>query len=257
MDAKKAEQERFREKLSTVGTLGAIGQVVRGLRDLPGRKTVVVISDGMRINDDGDLARETKTSRTLRRLIDQAARASVVIHTMNASGLQRVSPAAADALIAFDGSGARDARQMGDLITGRAAAISARQLGLTLLAEKTGGAAVRDSNDLSAGIRRLLDDAGGYYLIGYQPVEATFDAGTGRRLFHRLTLKVTQPGRYSVRMRDGFFGVPDGEASPPPSTPREQLADALTQKDEPASQREAGSSFCVSTPRRFTAGLRR
>ncbi|MCA1614934.1 MAG: hypothetical protein LC795_15050 [Acidobacteria bacterium] len=116
---------------------------------------------------------------------------------------------------------------MGELSSGRAAAISARQAGLSLLAEKTGGTAVHNSNDLSAGIRRVTDDAAGYYLIGYQPDEATFDAKTGRRLFHKLSLKVSRPGRYRVRMRDGFFGVPEEEAGTPPGTPRDQIAGAL------------------------------
>jgi VWFA-related protein len=229
VDAKKAELNRFSEDLSTVGTLGAISYVVRGLRDLPGRKTVVVISDGIRVEDDGDPARNTRAGRALRQLIDQAARASVVIHTLNAAGLQRVSPAAADSLTDSSYlSVARDAEGMGDFITGRAAAISGRQAGMSLLAEKTGGTAVRDLNDLSAGIRRLMDDAGGYYLIGYQPDESTFDAKTGRRLFHKLGLKVTRPGKYKVRMRDGFFGVPDEEkATAPPSTPRDQINGAL------------------------------
>lgn len=227
LDAKKAEQKSDLEDLSTVGTLGAVGHVVRGLRDLPGRKTVVVISDGIRVLDDADPARDTRTGRALRRLIDQAARASVVIHTMNAAGLQWYSATAADSLATPNGTGARDARQMGELITGRAAAIAARQAGLSLLAEKTGGTAVYDSNDLSAGIRRVMNDAAGYYLIGYQPNEATFDARAGRRLFHKLSLKVTRPGKYRVRMRDGFFGVPDEEATPTPGTPRDQLAGAL------------------------------
>jgi VWFA-related protein len=228
VDAKRAELEVFREDVSTVGTLGAIGHVVRGLGDLPGRKTVVVISDGIRVNDDEDLARDTRTGRALRRLIDQAARASVVIHTMNASGLQKASASAADSLAdSHNLSGARDSGQMGDLITGRGAAIAARQAGLSLLAEKTGGTAVYNSNDLSAGIRRVMNDAGGYYLVGYQPDQATFDARTGRRLFHTLSLKVTRPGRYRVRMRDGFFGVPDEEAAPAPGTARDQIAGAL------------------------------
>jgi len=227
VDSLKAVQESFREDLSTVGTLGAIGHVVRGLRDLPGRKTVVVISDGIRVGDDADPARDTRTGRALRRLIDQAARASVVIHTMNAAGIQWFSASAADSLATHSGVGTRDALQMGELISGRAAAISARQAGLSLLAEKTGGAALQGSNDLSAGIRRLLDEGRGYYLIGYQPDGSTFDAGTGRRLFHRLSLKVTRPGRYRVRMRDGFFGVPDGEASAPRGTQRDQIVGAL------------------------------
>jgi VWFA-related protein len=226
-DAKKAGQSGFSEELSTVGTLGAISHVVRGLRDLPGRKTVVVISDGIRTNDDADPARDTRTGRALRRLIDQAARASVVIHTMNASGIQWFSASAADSLATGNGLGARDAGQMGELITGRAAVTAARQAGLSLLAEKTGGTAVNYNNDLSGGIRRLMDEAGGYYLIGYQPDVSTFNAQSGRCPFHRLSLKVTRPGSYRVRMRDGFFGVPDAEASAPSGTPRDQLVGAL------------------------------
>lgn len=231
VDAKKAELEGFREELSTVGTLGTISHVVRGLRDLPGRKTVVVISDGIRIDDAADPARDTRTGRALRRLIDQAARASVVIHTMNASGLQRVSPSAADSLAdSGTASGARTPdgpRGTVQLMSDRGAVIFARQAGLSLLAEKTGGTAIRNSNDLSAGIRRLMDGAGGYYLIGYQPDASTFDARTGRRLFHKLSLRVTRPGKYGVRMRDGFFGVPDEEAVRSPPTPQGHITNAL------------------------------
>ena len=228
VDTKKAEQEGRREDISTVGTLGSIGHVVRGLRELPGRKTVVVISDGIRTSDSDDPARDTRTGRALRQLIDQAARASVVIHTLNATGLHRFSANAADSLADYSNlSGAKDAGQMGDLIAGRTAVSTGRQAGLSLLAEKTGGATIEKANDLGAGLRRLMSGEGGYYLIGYQPDAATFDDKTGRRLFHKLSLKVTRPGKYSVRMRDGFFGVPDEEAQPRPDTARDQIADAL------------------------------
>jgi VWFA-related protein len=231
VDAKKAEQDRFREDLFAVGTLGAISHVVRGLGELPGRKSVVVISDGFRFYDGEDLSRAKRTERRLQNLIDQAARASVVIHTMNASGLLKVSAAAEDSL-ADSGtvSGARTPdgpRGMGQLMSDRAADIFETQAGLTLLAEQTGGTAVHNTNDLGAGIRRVMNDESGYYLIGYQPDESTFDARTGRRLFHKLSLKVTRPGKFKVRMRDGFFGVPDEEAAPRPDTPRDQIAGAL------------------------------
>lgn len=224
IDAKKKEQNQFRDDVFAVGTLGAIGHVVRGLRELPGRKSVLVISDGFNFYDVDDPARAGRTARRLQQLIDEAARASVVINTMNATGLLTISPAAADAL-AEDGTstGARDAEGMNDLINGRGTEIFVKQAGLDLLAERTGGTAVRNTNDLSAGIRRVLDDQQGYYLVGYQPDAATFDPAAGRRL-HRLSLKVTRPGRYRVRMREGFFGVADaGEES----SPRDQLARAL------------------------------
>src|SRR4051812_23628658 len=41
--------EEFRETMFSVGTLGAIGYVVRGMRELPGRKSILLMSDGIRI----------------------------------------------------------------------------------------------------------------------------------------------------------------------------------------------------------------
>jgi VWFA-related protein len=231
MDAKKAELKRFREDLFAVGTLGAISYVVSGLRDLPGRKSVLVISDGFRIVDTDDPTNNTRTGRKLRQLIDQASRASVVIHTVNATGILRVLPSASDSLAdSHTMSGARTPdgpTGTGQLIADRASEIFEMQTGLSLLAEKTGGTAIHHNNDLSAGIRRVMDDQKGYYLIGYQPDESTFDAKTGRRLFHKLSLKVTRPGKYRVRMRDGFFGVPEEEANPLPRTPQAQITKAL------------------------------
>jgi VWFA-related protein len=227
LDAKNEELKKFREDLFTVGTLGAISHVVRGLRELPGRKSVLVISDGFRIFNSDDTTRDGRAAQKLRQLIDQAGRASVVIHTMNASGLQTLPPNSSDALADNTSTGARSAEGMGELISSRSADIFDAQTGMNLLAEKTGGTAVRNSNDLSAGIRRVLDEQKGYYLIGYQPDEVTFDPKAGRRLFHKLSVKVTRPGKFDVRMHDGFFGVPDEEASPRPSTPEGQITGAL------------------------------
>src|SRR5207244_2283060 len=73
-----------------------------------------------------------------------------------------------------------------------------------------------------------MADQKSYYLIGYRPDESTFDPQTGRRKFHHIALKVTRPGKYSVRMRNGFFGVSDEETSPVRRTQAQQLIGALT-----------------------------
>jgi hypothetical protein len=81
---------------------------------------------------------------------------------------------------------------------------------------------------LGLGIRRVLEDQNGYYLVGYRPDQSTFDERTGRRKFHHLSMKVTRPGKYSVRMRNGFFGVADANTAGPVATPRDQIINALT-----------------------------
>src|SRR5213075_829089 len=96
------------------------------------------------------------------------------------------------------------------------------QQGLDFLAQQTGCIAIKNTNDLSNGIRRVLEDQKGYYLIGYRPDEFTFDKRTGKRTFHHLTLKVTRPGKFNVRMRNGFYGVTE-EEKPAPQTLAQKL----------------------------------
>jgi VWFA-related protein len=215
------ELNQFREDMFAVGTLGAVSYVVRGLRELPGRKSILLISDGFTIYSRSDSTRNYRALESLRRLIDQAGRASVVIYTMNAAGLQTLM------LTAADNTGMMTPEQLEQQMTNRRTTAFDSQEGLSYLAQETGGIAIRNSNDLSGGIRRVIEDQKGYYLIGYRPEEATFDLRTGRRTFHKLSLKVLRPGKFNVRMRHGFYGVSDEEARATPTTAREQIHAAL------------------------------
>ena len=47
----KAEIDSYNHNLSSWSFLGTLGYVARGLRDLPGRKAIVVLSDGFDAND--------------------------------------------------------------------------------------------------------------------------------------------------------------------------------------------------------------
>ena len=220
IDTFNEEANQTRQDMFAVGTLGAISYVVKGLKTLPGRKSILLISDGFRIYNLDDPTRNYLAREKLNRLIDEAGRASVVIYTMNATGLQTLGFTAADDL-----SG-RDTQQLQDAMTSRRNAAFETQAGLDFLARQTGGIPIRNTNDLSGGIKRVMEDQKGYYLIGYRPDNATFDARTGRRTFHHLTLKVARPGKFNVRMRNGFFGVSD-EDKPVQRTLAQQMFDAL------------------------------
>ncbi|HMJ25408.1 MAG TPA: VWA domain-containing protein [Pyrinomonadaceae bacterium] len=220
IDAMNEELNQFREDMFSVGTLGAVSYVVKGLRQLPGRKSILLISDGFRIYNQEDSNRNYLALEKLRRLVDEAGRASVVIYTMNATGLQYFG------LTAADNPGSGDVQSM---LNDRRTAAFENQGGLDYLAQQTGGIAIKNNNDLSNGIRRVLEDQRGFYLIGYRPDNATFDPRTGRRTFHKLSLKVTRPGKFTVRMRNGFYGVTDEDRrGPVPRTLAQQLLSALT-----------------------------
>ncbi|MBA2503722.1 MAG: VWA domain-containing protein [Pyrinomonadaceae bacterium] len=216
--------DTFREDIFAVGTLGALNFIVRGLRELPGRKAVVMFSDGFRLFNRVGGAGESNTRilEALRRLTDLANRASVVVYTIDARGLQTLGFTAAD-----DTSGL-SASQLEERLTERRNELFDTQEGLNYLAQQTGGIAVRNNNDISGGIQRALNDQRGYYLIGYRPAESTFDSATGRRSYHKLTGKIKNRPDLRVRMRSGFYGFTDKEARPSRRTRGEQLIAALT-----------------------------
>jgi VWFA-related protein len=231
IDTKNKELEEFRSDLFSVGTLGAISYVVRGLSDLPGRKSILLISDGFKLMDREPLSGTSRNDRTLQRLqqlIDQTSRASVVIHTINASGLQARSMRAEDYMADTDNSsGARTPDQVEQALRERSNDALDLQSSLDYLADETGGMAIHNSNDLAGGIKKIIDEKG-YYLIGYRPDQKTFDPRAGRRTFHHLSLKVLRSGKFNVRMRNGFYGaVSDDRSNPASVGAREQILHAL------------------------------
>ncbi|MFN2454145.1 MAG: VWA domain-containing protein [Pyrinomonadaceae bacterium] len=212
--------DSFREELFSIGTLGAVNFVVRGLRELPGRKSVVLFSDGIRIfNKSGESGRALEA---LRRLTDLANRSSAVFYTLDARGLQPLG------LSAEDSTTDLSSEQVEKSLADRRADYFESQNGLNYLAQQTGGFFIRNTNDLGRGLRRVLEDQSGYYLIGYRPDDSTFDPATGRRKFHRLKVSVKNHPEYRVRTRNGFYGITNEDAHPVLRTRQEQLMAALT-----------------------------
>ena len=212
--------EDLREDVFAVGTLGAVNYIVKGLKELPGRKSVMLMSDGFRLFQFGDTAANLRTRIALDNLIDTANRASVVIYTMDTTGLQPLNFTAAD-------SGGMRPEQMSAALSAMRAQSFDNQGSLKYLANATGGIFNRNTNDLLKGIRRAIDDQKGYYLIGYRPDDETFERIRGRKKFHHFSVKVKRTGKFNVRMRQGFFGVPDDESQPVAKTPETRMIEAL------------------------------
>ncbi len=223
---------QYREELFTVGTLGALNFVVRGLRELPGRKSVVLMSDSLEVfNANGS---NFRTAEGLRRLIDFANRASVVFYTIDARGLLNTADTAANSLSGATSGGGGEITATGlsgakimQELTSKSLDILVAQEGMSYLANQTGGFLVRNNNDIAQGISRVLTDQKGYYLLGYRPDESTFDPVTGRRNFHRLEVRVKRAG-LNVRTRSGFYGIATENTRPVNRTRAQQLLSAIT-----------------------------
>jgi VWFA-related protein len=213
--------DRFREEVFAVGTLGALNYVIRGLTELPGRKSVILFSDGFSVFNQRLRDTNGRVFDALRRLTDLANRASVVIYSMDARGLQVLG------LTAEDNTYQKTSSDIANELEGRRQDYFESQGGLAMLAAETGGFFIHDTNDLNAGIRRVLNDQQGYYLLGYVPEASSFRAVRGATPFHKISVKVKRAGLH-VRSRTGFYGVPDEVLRPARRTPAQQVWAALT-----------------------------
>jgi VWFA-related protein len=212
----------FRNATFAVGTLGALRFVISGMSELPGRKSVVLFSDGIRLfpRDAQGSIDSNEVFGFMRQLIDQANRSSVVFYTIDARGLQAAGITAQDQIIS------PTPQSIGRVLSGRTRELFDTQEGLVYLARETGGVAIINNNDLTDGVRRFLDDQS-YYLIGYVPEDETFDPS--KRRFNKLDVRVLRDD-VKVRFRSGFINVAsNGDANRPATaqTPAQAIQRAL------------------------------
>ena len=92
------------------------------------------------------------------------------------------------------------------------ARLTARNTSLRTLAETTDGVAVVDTNALSRGLRRIVDDLSSYYLLGY------YSGGKLDGRFHSITVRVKRPG-IQVRARRGYLANTETAAIPASAAP--------------------------------------
>src|SRR5260370_8167425 len=141
----------------SAGTLGAIQYVVEGLRELPGRKSVVLFSENLKLMYGGEQSQRVQDS--IRRLGDAANRASVVIYSIDPRGL------AVTSLTAADDTRGRTPQQISQIPMQRSQDIFNSQQGMAILAHETGGLFMQTTNDIDGALRHVMQDGEGYYLI--------------------------------------------------------------------------------------------
>ncbi|MDT5063119.1 MAG: hypothetical protein QOH63_3578 [Acidobacteriota bacterium] len=190
--AEAAVRSRARSILSyaaviTTSTLTSLDGLMRSSARLPGRKLVFFLSDGFFLdNNNSDAQDRLKTITTT------AARAGVIIYTMDARGLITGMPDASEEGL-FDPSGRLSRGTMGE--------VSAAQDALFNLAENTGGRAFVNTNALTPGLTRALAETSQYYLLAWRPDSETNRGGK----FRRLQVSVVARPDLTVRARRGFL----------------------------------------------------
>jgi VWFA-related protein len=214
-------------------TLQALRFIVEGMKDLPGRKSLVLMSDQLPVETqdpgtttltpgDGDLS-DIRTNYTaqLKKVAELAIRASVVIYAVDTRGLAYTGITVADDFKGLsDRVSARDlTNRINSTLSSRSMAMITGREGSDLIARQTGGFMIRNSNDF--GLKKIAEDQNGYYLIGYRPSDETFN-----RKFHHLKVTVKGHG-LAVRTREGFFGVGEESEKAGELTAGDQMKKAL------------------------------
>jgi VWFA-related protein len=210
-------------------TLGTLEGVVRSLAPLPGRKVMVLASDGFLV---GLGTRTSHAAYDVRTIVDAATRSGVVIYGIDTRGLVASVPsgdASSSFLPVLSAPGLRASLEL--------RAESALRDAMHSLADDTGGFLVSSTNDLSGGFQRVVADNEAYYVMAYEPSNSQRD---GR--FRKLQVKL--PGRRDlrVRTRKGYFAPDDRKPRSVKAIREAAAADAATRR-EVELQRGLGSLF--------------
>lgn len=201
--------DNFRSDYFATGTLGALRYIIGGLTQLPGRKSIILYSEGMRTvrTNSSGIQEPTDLLPLIQRLIGDANKNSVVIYAIDPRGLETIG------LNAEDNTAGRTADQVATALDDRRDQLFDTQSSLKIIAESTGGRAIINDNDIAKATARIIDDQS-YYLVAYEPDDSTFDSQKVK--FNKIEIKVKRPG-VTIRTRSGFYNKPD--------TPVDRLAD--------------------------------
>jgi VWFA-related protein len=161
-------------RVLTATTVQNLQYVIGRLARIPGRKTVVLLSEGFYVEDSRAL---------LQTIAAQAARGGTVIYSIDGRGLiNRATP---------DPDVNRPERT-------RSNSFDTGEDGPTILASGTGGLRVTNIDDISRAFGLVVRDTSSYYVLGYQPDNPTLDGK-----FRKIDVKTNLPG-LNLRARKGY-----------------------------------------------------
>jgi VWFA-related protein len=161
-------------RMMTAATMQSLERVANGLARIPGRKTVVLMTEGFFVED---------SRSQLEMIAAQAARSGITIYSIDGRGLINGMTINPDVVM---------------MERSRITRFDTGDDGPTILTEGTGGFMVRNIDDMKRAFGLIVRDTSTYYIIGYQPDNSTMDGKV-----RKIAVKANLPGVH-VRARKSY-----------------------------------------------------
>jgi hypothetical protein len=177
----------------------ALLSLVEQLSGMPGRKTVVMFSEGLEIPDS--------VKHKFDAVEDRANRHNVTFYTIDAAGLRLHSRMSMIASAIGEAGEQNAATGIANDPSGRRTEVMWRDptAGLEPLARHTGGLYIGNTNDLKTGFAKVNADRRFHYLLAYSSSNPRLD-GT----YRKIDVRVRRPD-VKIRARGGYVASPSVE----------------------------------------------
>lgn len=210
------DMESFQTEDRVRFTLDAMAGLARSVSGYPGRKNLIWLSGAFPIRID---AAETMRSAPWRNsadyqnpLLTTAAlltESRIAVYPVDVRGLQGrgVDISTSDS---ENGSFAQaGGGKLGSTLQTQAAGYNTERSSMMEVAEKTGGHAFLNGNDIRQSITRSMEDGETYYTLAYTPSK-----NDEKTVYHRIEVKTSQPG-VKLAYRRGYYSQPQAAMASP------------------------------------------
>jgi VWFA-related protein len=187
--------------------LAALAAICEGLKSIPGKKTLVLFSQGF--------VTPAVLDWQVQSTIDIANRANVAIYIIDSAGLKAGAPQSGSLVPSSPlagVSGITNQEQRIKAVGGDTVFDNTRQEGqsreydiLYRISGDTGGRFLKGNNDLSVGLQRINQEIQARYSVGYRSHNQNFDGS-----FRKVRIEVRRPD-VQVASRSGYYAIPPEE----------------------------------------------
>ncbi len=187
--------------------LAALAALAEGLRPIPGKKTLVLFSQGF--------VSPAVLDWQVQSTIDIANRANVAIYIIDSAGLRANAPASGSLVPSTPLAGVsaitnQEQRIRG--VGGETVFDNVRQEGqsreydiLYRISGDTGGKFLKGNNDIGNGLERINQEIHARYTVAYRSTNQNFDS-----TFRKVKIEVRRPD-VQIASRSGYYAIPPEE----------------------------------------------